>query len=91
MSMALFSLANPPHQRHSGSAAGLWFAVVLGVAVQLGGCDRSCSRLADKLCEQASMSGDKNAEENCESWKARTKRVSKESCQAALKHLELQR
>lgn len=72
-------------------SAGLWWALVLGGATMLGGCDRSCSRLADKLCEQASMSGDKNAEEHCESWKARTKRVSKESCQTALKHLELQR
>lgn len=57
----------------------------------LGGCDRSCSRLADRLCEQASLSGDKNAAEQCELWRARTKRVSKESCQAALRRLDQQR
>ena len=69
----------------------LRIAVVVLSLAAVGGCDRSCSRLADKLCEQASTSGDKNAEEQCESWKARTRRVSKESCQVALKQLDLQR
>lgn len=55
------------------------------------GCDRSCSRLADRLCEQASLSGDKNAAEHCEAWRARAKRVSRESCQAALRRLDQQK
>ncbi len=77
--------ANPCHWLVRATALAFCCASLLG------GCDRSCSRLADKLCEQASTSGDKNAEESCEAWKARSKRVSKETCQAALKHMELQR
>jgi hypothetical protein len=70
------------------------FAALLLAALVLlasSGCDRSCSRLAERLCEQASLSGDKNAAEHCEAWRSRAKRVSKESCQAALTRLDQQR
>jgi len=62
-------------------------AAVLVVAA-LGGCDRSCAKLADRLCERASLSGDKNAAEQCDKWRDRARRVSKETCQAGLRALE---
>lgn len=89
--MTMATLLHAPIPYHSRALRSLTLvaALALGSLTLLGGCDRSCARLADKLCEQASLAGDKTADEQCESWKARTKRVSKESCQAALKHLEL--
>lgn len=91
MSIALLKKANPPSDLRRLQLPSVLVALAVAGTALLSGCDRSCPRLADKLCEQASLSGDKNADEQCEAWKARTKRVSKESCQTALKHLELQR
>ncbi len=66
--------------------------VLLAVlAVAASGCDRSCGKLADKLCERVSMSNDKNPAEQCEKWRDRTKRVSPQTCQAALRTLEQDR
>jgi hypothetical protein len=55
------------------------------------GCDRSCARLAEQLCEQASMSNAKNADEICETWRTRVSRVSPTTCQGALRRLGQQR
>lgn len=63
--------------------------LVVAVAVApLLGCDRSCAKLADRLCEQVSLSNAKNADEQCEAWRARTRRVSPSTCQSTLRLLQ---
>lgn len=66
--------------------------VLCGAVLALGtGCDRSCSKLADKLCERVSLSNDKNPAEQCDKWRERTKRVAPQTCQAALRTLQQDR
>ncbi|MBM4344307.1 MAG: hypothetical protein FJ100_13135 [Deltaproteobacteria bacterium] len=66
-------------------------AVLLAFAVCGAACDRSCSKLADQLCERAELYREKNADELCERWRERTRRVGSETCQAALRTLERDR
>ncbi len=71
-----------------------WLLLVAGLCatVTVGpGCDRSCSKLADQLCERAELYNEKNADELCERWRERTKRVGGETCQAALRTLDRDR
>jgi hypothetical protein len=60
------------------------------VVVALSGCDRTCEKLADRLCEQASLANDKNAASQCEAWRERTSRVPSAACAGALQRLDLQ-
>lgn len=67
------------------------FAGLLALVAFGPGCDRSCSKLADQLCERAELYKEKNADELCERWRERTKRVGSETCQAALRALDRDR
>ena len=74
------------------TTAKTWLLMTIAaLAVTATGCDRSCSKLADKLCERASLSNDKNPAELCDTWRDRTKRVSVETCQNGLRLLERDR
>lgn len=62
-----------------------FLAALMFLAAALGGCDRPCKTLADRLCEQA------QDEAACDRWRDRVQRVSKETCTAGLKALDRER
>lgn len=90
------------YHRQAPGLSALWVAVsvlrqsvvwagLVALAALGAGCDRSCSKLADQLCERAEQNNEKNADELCERWRERTRRVGAETCQAALRTLDRDR